>query len=97
MYQNKQRLTMIKDGLELLKKYGATNMFFIGAIVYLYLATLKNEAKIEKIEAKLYDCYEDKVMIQRNANNSYKIPKRLIAILPNEKNNIRYTRTQRKV
>jgi hypothetical protein len=88
---------MIKDGLELLQKYGAKNLFFIAAIVYLYLATLKNEAKIEKIEAKLYDCYEDRVLIQRNANNTFQIPKRLIAILPNEKNNIRYTRTQRKV
>ena len=88
---------MIKDGLELLQKYGAKNFFFIGAIVYLYLATLKNEAKIEKIEAKLYDCYEDKVMIQRSANKSYKIPNPLIAILQNEKTNIRYTRTQRKI
>jgi hypothetical protein len=26
-------LTMIKDGLELLQKYGAKNFFFIGAIV----------------------------------------------------------------
>lgn len=88
---------MIKDGLELLQKYGAKNFFFIGAIVYLYLATLKNEAKIEKIEAKLYDCYEDKVLIQRHVNNTFEIPKRLIAILPNEKNNSRYSRTQRKV
>jgi hypothetical protein len=88
---------MIKDGLELLKKYGASNMFFITAIFYLYLATIKNEAKIEKIEAKLYDCYEDKVLIQRNVSDNFQTPKRLIAILPNEKNNTRYTRAQRKV
>jgi hypothetical protein len=88
---------MIKQGLELLKKYGAKDLFFVVSIVFLYNMNAKNELKIETIEAKLYDCLEDKVMIQRNANNSYKIPKRLIAILPNEKNNIRYTRTERKV
>ena len=88
---------MIKDGLELLKKYGVNNMFFITAIVYLYLATIKNEAKIEKIEAKLYDCYEDKILIQRHVNNTFQTPKRLIAILPNEKNNTRHARSKRKV
>jgi hypothetical protein len=88
---------MIKDGLELLQKYGAKNLFFIAAIVYLYFSIQKAEKKIEVIEAKLYDCYEDRVMIQRNANNSYQTPKRLIAILPNEKNNIRYTRAKRNV
>ena len=88
---------MIKDGLELLNKYGAKNLFFISAIVYLYFSIQKAEKKIELIEAKLYDCYEDRVLIQRNANNSYQTPKRLIAILPNEKNNLRHTRTKRNV
>ena len=88
---------MIQNGLELLHKYGAKNLFFISAIVYLYFSIQKAEKKIEVIEAKLYDCYEDRVMIQRNANNSYQTPKRLIAILPNEKNNIRHTRSERKV
>jgi hypothetical protein len=88
---------MIQNGLELLHKYGAKNLFFISAIVYLYFSIQKAEKKIEVIEAKLYDCYEDRVMIQRNANNSYQTPKRLIAILPNEKNNIRHTRTKRNV
>lgn len=85
---------MIKDGLELLSKYGAKNLFFIAAIVYLYLATLKNEKKLEVIEAKLYDCYEDKVMIQRSANNTFEIPKRHEAILHDTKINIRYTRAK---
>ena len=88
---------MIKDGLELLNKYGAKNLFFISAIVYLYFSIQKAEKKIEVIEAKLYDCYEDRVLIQRNANDTYQTPKRLIAILPNEKNNIRHTRSERKV
>jgi hypothetical protein len=88
---------MIQNGLELLHKYGAKNLFFISAIVYLYFSIQKAEKKIEVIEAKLYDCYEDRVLIQRNANNSYQTPKRLIAILPNEKNNLRHTRTKREV
>ena len=88
---------MIKDGLELLHKYGAKNLFFIAAIVYLYFSIQKAEKKIEVIEAKLYDCYEDRVLIQRNANNSYQTPKRVIAILPNEKNNLRHTRAKRNV
>jgi hypothetical protein len=88
---------MIKDGLELLHKYGAKNLFFIAAIVYLYFSIQKAEKKIEVIEAKLYDCYEDRFLIQRNANNSYQTPERLIAILPNEKNNLRHTRTKRNV
>jgi hypothetical protein len=88
---------MIKDGLELLQKYGAKNLFFIGAIVYLYFSIQKAEKKIEVIEAKLYDCYEDQVMIQRSANNSYKIPKRHEAILPDTKVNIRHARSKREV
>jgi hypothetical protein len=88
---------MIKEGLELLQKYGAKNLFFISAIVYLYFSIQKAENKIEVIEAKLYDCYEDRVMIQRSATNTYKIPNPLIAILPNEKNNIRHARTKREI
>jgi hypothetical protein len=85
---------MIQNGLELLHKYGAKNLFFISAIVYLYFSIQKAEKKIELIEAKLYDCYEDRVLIQRNANNTFQIPERLIAILPNEKTNIRHARTK---
>ena len=88
---------MIKDGLELLQKYGAKNLFFIAAIVYLYFSIQKAEKKIEVIEAKLYDCYEDRVMIQRNANSTIKVRKPIEAILPDEKINIRHARTERKV
>jgi hypothetical protein len=88
---------MIKDGLELLHKYGAKNLFFIAAIVYLYFSIQKAEKKIEVIEAKLYDCYEDRVMIQRSANSSFKIPKPIEAILPDEKINIRYARAKRNI
>jgi hypothetical protein len=91
---------MIQNGLELLQKYGAKNLFFICAIVYLYMGILKNETKIEKIEAKLYDCYEDRVMIQRSQNTNKQdihIRERIIAILPDEKNNLRHVSTKRNV
>jgi hypothetical protein len=87
----------MKEALELLRKYGARDLFFIASIFYLYTATVKQENKIERIEARLYDCYEDRVMIQRNANHKLKIPNPLIAILPNEKTNIRHSRTKREV
>ena len=86
---------MIQNGLELLKKYGAKDLFFVVSILYLYSATVKQENKIEVIEAKLYDCYEDRA--QRNLSKNYKVPNPLIAILPNEKTNIRHARTKRNV
>jgi len=85
----------MKDALELLRKYGARDVFFVASILYLYSATVKQENKIEVIEAKLYDCYEDRA--QRSVNNTLRIPNQLLAILPNEKINIRYTRTKREV
>ena len=91
---------MIQKGLELLQKYGAKNFFFICAIVYLYMGILKNEAKIEKVEAKLYDCYEDKLMIQQSKNTNEQdvhIRERIIAILPDEKNNLRHARAKRNI
>jgi hypothetical protein len=88
---------MIKDGLELLKKYGAKDLFFVVAIVFLYNMNAKNELKIENIEAKLYDCLEDKSQINRSVKQPIKNNYPLIAILPNEKTYLRHTRTQRKV
>jgi hypothetical protein len=85
----------MKDALELLRKYGARDVFFVASILYLYSATVKQENKIEVIEARLYDCYEDKA--QRSANNTLRIPNPLLAILPNEKTNIRHTRSKRNV
>jgi hypothetical protein len=85
----------MKDALELLRKYGARDVFFVASILYLYSATVKQENKIEVIEAKLYDCYEDRA--QRSANNTLRIPNQILAILPNEKNNIRHARTKRDV
>ena len=88
---------MIKEALELLSKYGAKNLFFICAIVYLYLSIQKNEKKLEVIEAKLYDCYEDKILIQRSAQTPIENYYPLLAILPNEKTNIRHARSKRNV
>jgi hypothetical protein len=88
---------MIKDGLELLKKYGAKDLFFVVAIVFLYNMNAKNELKIETIEAKLYDCLEDKSQINRSVKQPIKNNYPLIAILPNEKNNLRHVSSKRKV
>jgi hypothetical protein len=88
---------MIKDGLELLKKYGAKDLFFVVAIVFLYNMNAKNELKIETIEAKLYDCLEDKSQINRSVKQPIKNNYPLIAILPNEKNNLRYARAKRNI
>jgi hypothetical protein len=88
---------MIKQGLELLKKYGAKDLFFVVAIVFLYNMNAKNELKIETIEAKLYDCLEDKSQINRSVKQPIENNYPLLAILPNEKNNLRHARTQRKV
>lgn len=86
---------MIKDGLELLRKYGARDLFFITSIIFLYSTTLKQEKKIDSIEARLYDCYEDKFQMNRSVQNPTKNNYPLLAILPNEKNNIRHARTKR--
>ena len=88
---------MIKDGLELLKKYGAKDLFFVVAIVFLYNMNAKNELKIETIEAKLYDCLEDKSQINRSVKQPIENNYPLLAILANEKNNLRHARTKRKV
>ena len=88
---------MIKDGLELLKKYGAKDLFFVVAIVFLYNMNSKNELKIEMIEAKLYDCLEDKSQINRSAKQPIENNYSLTAILPNEKTYLRHARTKRNV
>lgn len=88
---------MIKDGLELLRKYGARDVFFIVSIAFLYSITLKQEKKIENIEARLYDCYEDKTQMNRSAQVPFTKHNRNEAILPDKKINIRYYRSQRKV
>ncbi len=88
---------MIKDGLELLKKYGAKDLFFVISIVFLYNMNAKNELKIETIEAKLYDCLEDKSQINRSAKQPIENNYPLLAILPNEKTYLRHARTKRNV
>lgn len=46
------------------EKYGNKIVMF-GIAAYFYAANERQEMKIERIEAKLYDCYEDKQ--QRNS------------------------------
>ena len=75
--------------VEIVKKYG------VNGILCVCLWWMNN--RLTAVEQKLYDCYKDQVIINRNSSENYNIQKRLIAILPNEKNNTRYTRAQRKV
>jgi len=88
---------MIKQALELLKKYGAKDLFFVISIVFLYNMNAKNELKIETIEARLYDCLEDKSQINRSAKQPIENNYPLLAILPNEKTYLRHARTKRNV
>ena len=87
---------MIKEWFELLKKYGAKDLFFVVAIIFLYNMNAKNELKIENIEARLYDCLQDNQQYRRASTpieNNYP----LLAVLPNEKTNLRHARAKRNV
>ena len=75
--------------VEIVKKYG------VNGILCVCLWWMNN--RLTAVEQKLYDCYKDQVIINRNSSENYNAQKRLIAILPNEKNNTRHARTQRKV
>jgi hypothetical protein len=88
---------MIKEWFELSKRYGAKELSFVCAIVFLYNMNMKTERKLETIEARLYDCLDDKAQMSRNAQFPIKESYKLLAILPNEKTNIRHTRTKRNV
>ena len=75
--------------VEIVKKYG------VNGILCVCLWWMNN--RLTAVEQKLYDCYKDQVIINKNSSENYNAQKRLIAILPNEKNNTRHARTQRKV
>lgn len=71
----------MKDLFELWNKHGNKLVMFLIA-AYFYQVTEKQHIKIEQIEAKLYDCYEDKVHIN-NAQTSKVIDhEQVVAVLP---------------
>ena len=88
---------MIKEWFELSKRYGAKELTFVCAIVFLYNMNMKTERKLETIEARLYDCLDDKAQMNRSAQLPFTNPNRNEAILPDTKINIRYSRTKREV
>jgi hypothetical protein len=88
---------MIKEWFELSKKYGAKELTFVCAIVFLYNMNVKTENKLETIEARLYDCLDDKAEMNRTAQTPFKNNYPLLAILPNEKTYLRHARTKRDV
>lgn len=66
----------------IVKKYGVTG------VLALWLWHTDN--RLNKVEDALYDCYKEQSFKQGNASNSYEVPEKLIATLPNEKTNKRY-------
>lgn len=88
---------MIKEWFELSKRYGAKELSFVCAIVFLYNMNMKTEKKLETIEARLYDCLDDKAEMNRTAQFPIKNNYPLLAILPNEKTYLRHARTKRDV
>ena len=72
---------------EIVKKYGVQGLLCV------CLFWMNN--RLSTVEAKLYDCYDDKVIMQHQANNStIHLHERIIAILPDEKTNKRHARTE---
>lgn len=75
----------MKEIFELWHKHGnKVVIFFVAA--YFYVENQKLDNKIEQVEARLYDCYEDKAVI-RNApitNKELKTQTRLVAVLPSK-------------
>lgn len=56
----------MKDVFEIWHKHGnKVVIFFVAA--YFYLENQKLDNKIESIEARLYDCYEDKATLTRTS------------------------------
>lgn len=63
-----------------------------GALGVLALWLWITNARVEKLEQKLFDCYDDKAQIKNSFNHKIKEPQRYYAIIPNNK---RYIKTKR--
>jgi hypothetical protein len=76
-------LELILKGVQ---KYGVTGVL---CIVLFWM-----NSRLNNVEAKLYNCYEQQIIRQwsRNANNDIEIPNRIFAILPNYKIRIKRER-----
>ena len=75
--------------VEIVKKYG------VNGILCVCLWWMND--RLSAVEEKLYNCYENQVIQNNSANNRIHTRERIIAILPDEKNNIRHARTKRNV
>jgi len=71
----------MKDLFELWNKHGNKLVVFLIA-AYFYQVTEKQQLKIEQIEAKLYDCYEDKAHINNAQTNEVVDHEQILAVLP---------------
>jgi hypothetical protein len=66
------------EAFELIKKHGVLGVLCV------WLFFMNN--RLSTVEEKLYDCYDDKIVMQHQANNStIHLHERIIAILPDER------------
>lgn len=65
-------------------KYGV-NVLFVCAIIYLNTKLNKQEAKLERVEFRLYDCLQTAEIQQLNNKHEENNPIRLEAILESRK------------
>jgi len=83
------------DYLELIKKHGVTACL-VFAILFLNSKLNRTEDKIENVEARLYDCYEDKFQQQNKLTKNNIQRYEILAVLP-EKSRIRHARSKQEV
>ena len=69
--------------IDLVKKNGGAAV----AIVLMYIYTGKLEARLDKVEGKLFDCYTAKTAATQNDDKSLTKVVQLYAVLPDNKNN----------
>jgi len=72
--------------VEIVKKYG------VNGILCICLWWMND--RLTAVEQKLYNCYENQLIQNHSANNRIHTTERIIAILPDEKNYYRHTRTK---
>ena len=76
------------EKIEFIRKYGVNGLLVV-AVVWM-------NNRLDKVEEKLYDCYENQIATTNTHEPIVPIKLKCYAILP-EKDDKRYTRTERTV